>query len=153
VKPMLASTMLLSCALACFVAAPALGQAINYTSVQAIAGKPVQLTYHADAHKSTCSPAPVPTLRVIEPPKQGVLTARQAVLTTNKVAGCPGLKTPALVVFYQAKEGYSGSDHVRYAVTNPQGQTEGYDVTITVKLAPAGGGAPTTPKQPTGSSL
>ena len=145
-KPMLASTMLLSCALACFVAAPALGQAINYTSVQAIAGKPVQLTYHADAHKSTCSPAPVPTLRVIEPPKEGVLTARKAVLTTNKVAGCPGLKTPALVVFYQAKEGYSGSDHVRYAVTNPEGQTEGYDVTITVKLAPAGGGAPTTPK-------
>ena len=51
-KPMLASTMLLSCALACFIAAPALGQAINYTSVQAIAGKPIQLTYHADAHKS-----------------------------------------------------------------------------------------------------
>lgn len=151
-KPMLASTMLLSCALACFVAAPALGQAINYTSVQAIAGKPIQLTYHADAHKSTCSPAPLPTLRVIEPPKDGVLTVRKAVLTTNKVAGCPGLKTPVLVVFYQSKEGYSGTDHVSYAVTNPEGQTQGYDVTITVKPVPAGG-APTTPKQPTGSSL
>jgi hypothetical protein len=149
---MLASTMLLSCALACFVAAPALGQAINYTSVQAIAGKPIQLTYHADAHKSTCSPAPLPTLRVIEPPKDGVLTVRKAVLTTNKVAGCPGLKTPVLVVFYQSKEGYSGTDHVSYAVTNPEGQTQGYDVTITVKPVPAGG-APTTPKQPTGSSL
>ena len=145
-----ASTMLVSCALACFTAAPALGQAINYTSVQAIAGKPAQLTYHADAHKSSCSPAPVPSLRVIEPPKDGVLTVRQAVLTTNKVAGCPGLKTPALVVFYQANEGYGGSDHVRYAVTNAQGQTEGYDVTITVKPAPAGG---TPPKQPAGSSL
>jgi len=144
--------MLLSCALACFVAAPALGQAINYTSVQAIAGKPVQLTYHADAHKSSCSPAPVPSLRVIEPPKDGVLTVRQAVLTTNKVTGCPGLKMPALVVFYQAKEDFSGSDHVRYAVTNAQGQTEVYDVTITVKPAPAGA-APAAPKQPTGSSL
>ncbi len=148
-----ASTMLLSCALACFVAAPALGQALNYTSVQAIAGKPVQLTYHADAHKATCSPAPVPTFRVIEPPKDGVLTVRKALLTTDKVAGCPGLKTPALVVFYQAKEGYSGSDHVRYAVTNPQGQTEGYDVTITVKPAPAGEVPASPPKQPTGSSL
>ena len=151
-KPMRASTMLLSCALACFVAAPALGQALNYTSVQAIAGKPVQLTYHADAHKSTCSPAPVPTFRVIEPPKDGVLTVRKAVLTTNKVAGCPGLKTPALVVFYQAKEDYSGSDHVSYAVTNAAGQTQGYDVTITVKPAPPGG-APATPKQSGGSSL
>jgi hypothetical protein len=152
-KLMRASTMLLSCALACFVAAPALGQAISYTSVEAIAGKPVQLTYHADAHKATCTPAPVPGFRVIEPPKDGVLTVRQAVLTTNKVSGCPGLKTPALVVFYQANEGYSGSDHVSYAVTNAEGQTQGYDVTITVKPAPAGGGAPTTPKQPTGSSL
>ena len=151
-KLMGASTMLLSCALASFVAAPALGQAINYTSVQAIAGTPIQLTYHADAHKSTCRAAPEPTLRVLEPPKNGVLTVRQATLTTNKVGGCPGLKTPALFVFYQAKEGYGGSDHVRYAVTNAEGQTEGFDVTITVKPAPPGG-SPGTPKPPTGSLL
>ena len=46
-KPMHASIILLSCALTCFVSASALGQALNYTSVEAIAGKPVQLTYHA----------------------------------------------------------------------------------------------------------
>jgi hypothetical protein len=151
-KPIRPSTMLLSCALTCFVASAALGQAINYTSVEAVAGKPVQLTYHADAHKSTCSPAPIPTLRVIEPPKNGVLTVRKAVLSTDKIPGCPGLKTPALVVFYQAKEGYSGTDHVSYAVTNPEGQTQGYDVTVTVKTPPAGS-APTSPKPPTGNSL
>jgi hypothetical protein len=151
-KPMRASTILLSCALVCFVASAALGQALNYTSVEAIAGKPVQLTYHADAHKSTCTPAPIPTLRVIEPPKNGVLSVRKAVLSTDKIPGCPGLKTPALVVFYQAKEGYSGSDHVSYAVTNAAGQTQGYDVTITVKPAPAGA-APGSPKPPTGNSL
>jgi hypothetical protein len=145
--------MLLSFALVCFVAAPVLGQALNYSSAQAVAGKPVQLTYHADAHKSTCSPAPVPTLRVIEPPKQGVLTVRQAVQTTNKVGGCLGLKTPALVVFYQAKGNYTGSDHVRYAVTNAQGQTEGYDVTITVRPAPAADVPLSLPKQPMGTSL
>jgi hypothetical protein len=148
-KPMRISVMLLACALGSFVAA-ALAQAINYTSVQAIAGKPVQLTYHADAHKATCSPAPVPSFHVIEPPKDGVLTVRKAVLSTNKIPGCPGLKTPVLVVFYQAKEGYSGSDHVSYAVTNPAGQTQGYDVTITVMAAP--GVAPASPKPP-GSSL
>ena len=63
---------------------------------------------------------------------------RKAVLSTDKVPGCPGLKTPALVVFYQSKEGYSGSDHVSYAVTNAAGQAQGYDVTISVKPAPAG---------------
>ncbi len=144
-KLMRASPILLSYVLACFVVAPALGQAVNYTSVQAVAGTPVQLTYHADAHRSTCTPAPVPTFRVIKPPKEGVLTAREGTLTTDKVAGCPGLKTSALVVFYQSKEGYSGTDHVSYAVTNAEGQVQGFDVTITVKPAPAGD-APTTPK-------
>jgi hypothetical protein len=152
-KPIRARTMLLSCALVGFVAAPALGQALNYTSVEAIAGKPVQLTYHADAHKSTCTPAPIPTFRVVEPPKNGVLTVRKAVLSTDKIPGCPGLKTPALVVFYQAKEGYSGSDHVSYAVTNAEGQTQGYDVTITVKPVPAGEVPASPSKQPTGSAL
>jgi hypothetical protein len=151
-KPIRPSTMLLSCALTCFVAPAALGQALNYTSVEAIAGKPVQLTYHADAHKNTCTPAPIPTFRVVEPPKNGVLTVRKALLSTDKIPGCPGLKTPALVVFYLGKEGYSGSDHVSYAVTNAAGQTQGYDVTITVKAAPAGS-APTSPKPPTGNSL
>jgi hypothetical protein len=151
-KPIRPSTMLLSCALTCFIAPAALGQALNYTSVEAIAGKPVQLTYHADAHKSTCTPAPIPTLRVIEPPRDGVLTIRKAVLSTDKIPGCPGLKTPALVVFYQAKEGYRGTDHVSYAVTNPEGQTQGYDVTIAVKPAPAGV-APGLPQPPTGKSL
>jgi hypothetical protein len=152
VKPIRASMMLLSCVAFCFVTAPAFAQALNYTSVEAIAGKPVQLTYHADAHKSTCTAAPIPTLRVIEPPKDGVLTVRKAVLTTDKLAGCPGLKVPALVVFYQAKERYSGSDHVSYAVTNAAGQTQGYDVTITVKPAPPDG-VPESPKQPKGNSL
>ena len=151
-KPMDASMMLLSCALTCFVSVPTLGQETSYTSVEAIAGKPVQLTYHADAHKSTCTAAPIPTFRVIEPPKDGVLTVRKAVLTTNKVAGCPGLKTPALVVFYQAKDGYSGPDHVSYAVTNAEGKVQGFDVTITVKAPPAGS-APASPKPPKGTSL
>jgi hypothetical protein len=149
---MRASMVLTSCALTCFVSPAAHGQALNYTSVEAIAGKPVQLTYHADAHKSTCTPAPIPTFRVIEPPKNGVLSVRKAVLSTDKVPGCSGLKTPALVVFYQSKEGYSGSDHVSYAVTNAAGQAQGYDVTISVKPAPAGV-APTSPKPPMGNSL
>jgi hypothetical protein len=93
-------------------------------------------------------------LHVIEPPKDGILTVRKALLTTDKVAGCPRLKTPALVVFYQAKDGYSGSDHVSYAVTNAEGQTQGYDVTIAVKPAAAAGDEPASPsKQPTDGSL
>ena len=55
-RPMRPSTMLLSCAIAGFVASAALAQAVNYTSVEATAGKPLQLSYHASAHKRTAHP-------------------------------------------------------------------------------------------------
>ena len=50
----------------------------NYTSVDASAGKLVQLTYHASANKN-CTAAPLPTIRVTQAPKAGVLTVRRAV--------------------------------------------------------------------------
>ncbi len=148
--PIRPSTVLLSCAIAGFAASAALAQATNYTSVEATAGKPVQLTYHATAHKSTCTPAPPPTVHVLQAPKDGVLIVRKAVLTTDKIAGCPRLKAPAQVVFYQAKESYSGPDHVNYEVTDANGEVSTFDVTITVKAAPPPG-TPGTPK--TGTSL
>jgi len=126
----------------------ALAQGVNYTSVDAVAGKPVQLTYHASANKN-CTPALPPTVRVTEAPKSGVLKIRKAILTTDKIAGCEKLKTPAQVVFYQARAGYSGSDHVSYEVTDSKGAVTSYDITITVKAAPV----PVAPPGSKGTSL
>jgi hypothetical protein len=39
-------------------------------------------------------------------------------------------------VFYQARAGATGSDHLVYLVTNPTGEVGSYDVTITIKEAP-----------------
>lgn len=127
--------LLASWAAAGLVATAALAQAANYTSVEATAGKPAQLGYYASANKN-CTPAPSPTIRVIEAPKSGTLTVRRAILTTNKIAGCPGLKTPVQVVFYQARVGYAGPDHVSYEVTSANGEVGAYDVTIDVRAAP-----------------
>jgi hypothetical protein len=128
-------TRLVASAAAGLLATAALAQAANYTSVETISATPVQLSYHATAHKN-CTPAPLPVVRVIEAPKSGMLTVRKAVLTTDKVAGCPAVKTPAQVVLYQARVGYAGPDHVKYEVTSENGEVATYDVTITVK-APA----------------
>ncbi len=128
-------SLFFSCAAASLIATAALAQDANYTSVEASSDKPVELGYHASAHKN-CTPAPLPTIRVIEAPKSGTLTVRRAVLTTNKVAGCPGLKTPAQVVFYLARAGYAGPDQVKYEVTDENGQVSTYEVTITVKASP-----------------
>jgi hypothetical protein len=129
-------TLALSGAAASLIATAALAQDVNYTSVEATSGKPLQLSYHASAHKN-CTPAPLPTIRVIEAPKSGTLTVRGAVLKTDKIAGCPGLKTPAQVVFYLAHAGYVGPDHVKYEVTSENGEVATNDVTIVVKAAPA----------------
>jgi hypothetical protein len=115
---------------------PALAQSSNYSSVEAVSDKPVQLGYYASAHKN-CTAGSLPTIRVIEPPKLGVLTVRKAVLSTDKVAGCPELKTPAQVAFYQAHADYVGPDHVSYEVTSENGEVAVYEITITVKAPPA----------------
>jgi hypothetical protein len=107
----------------------------NYTSFEATSAKPVQLGYYASANKD-CTPAPLPKIRVVAAPKSGMLTVRRGELKTDQVAGCPGLKIPAQVVFYQARAGATGSDHLVYLVTNPTGEVGTYDVTITIKEAP-----------------
>ena len=130
-----------ACATAILAATTALAQATNYTSIEATPGKSVQLSYHASVHKNTCSPAPLPTIRVTEPPHSGTLTVRRALLTTDKVAGCPHLKIPAQVIFYQARAGYAGRDHVVYEVASENEEVVVNDVTIDVKATPAPGGA------------
>ncbi len=145
------STMLLSCAIAGLAASAALAQAANYMSVEATAGKPLQLSYHASAHKSNCTPAPLSTFDVLQAPKLGVLTVRKALLTTNKVAGCPGLKIPAEVVFYRGRDGSAGPDHVVYKVTSSNGEVETFDVTITLKAGPPA--SPSPPRSQKDNSL
>jgi hypothetical protein len=117
----------------------------NYTSVEAVWDRPVELSYHASAHSANCTAAPLPTVRVTQPPKWGMLSVRKAMLTTTKVAGCPPIKTPAQVVFYQARSGYTGPDHVNYEVTSENGEVATYEVTITIKEPPA-------PSKPDGAS-
>lgn len=115
------------------VATAAVAQDANYSSVEATADKPVQLSYHASANKKNCAPGALPTIRVIDAPKAGLLTVRKAVLTTDKIEGCPGLKTPVQVVFYAGRSGYVGPDRVKYEVTSENGEVSTFETAITIK--------------------
>jgi hypothetical protein len=139
----LVSALLLA-ALAGFVAAAALAQATNYSSAETTSATPIQLSYHASAHKN-CTPATPPTIKVTEPPKSGVLEIRKGTLATNKVPSCGRISVPVQVVFYKSKEGYVGPDHVVYEVTDSNGQVTIYDVTITVKVGSPGPAVPSGP--------
>jgi hypothetical protein len=113
-----------------------MAQSTNYSSFETTSDKPVQLGYYASAHKN-CTAAARPTIRVIEAPKSGVLTIRPGVLSTNKVEGCPGLKTLAQIAFYQPRAGYVGSDKVGYEVTAENGDVAIYEMTINIKASPS----------------
>ena len=113
----------------------ALAQAVNYTRLQAVGTKPVQLTYHASAHKD-CTPAALPTIKVTSPPQDGLLIVRKGELATNKISGCGRVQLPVQVVLYQAKEHYVGPDHVCYEVTSENGEVTTYDITVKVDSAP-----------------
>jgi hypothetical protein len=91
--------------------------------------------FYAQAHKD-CSPSKLPTVRVVEAPTLGTLSVRPNELKTDRVPTCPSLKIPAQVVSYQARDKATGSDHVMYSVTYPNGEIALYDVTIRIKEPP-----------------
>jgi hypothetical protein len=107
----------------------------NFANVEGSSGQPIQLNYHASPPKN-CSPAPLPTVRVITAPQVGVLAVRHREITINDVIGCGPIKTPVQLVSYYPLAGYAGSDDVRYEVTNSEGRVDIYQVTITVQEMP-----------------
>ncbi len=60
--------------------------------------------------KADCTPNPVPTLRPAKVADHGQIKLATAEVTTNRVAGCPNAKVPAVVVFYTSSPGYRGAD-------------------------------------------
>ena len=128
--------------LALLASAAAFAQSANYTSVETVAGVATRVGYYASAKKD-CTPAPLPTIRVLKAPKHGLLSIRPGAVMTSQVANCPNLKTPAQVVFYQGNADYQGADELAYEVTSANGEVGVYNIAVTVKEAPKP--APATP--------
>src|SRR5580704_13119880 len=87
-------------------------------------------------HKN-CTPAPRCQRFASPRPKAGVLIVRPTALTTTRSCGRPRINLPTQVALYQAREGYTGPDHVSYDVTNADGEVGAFDVAIRVKAAAA----------------
>jgi hypothetical protein len=114
------------------LAAESAQSAENYTTVEAVSGKTLQLNYHASVTRE-CNPAPLPKIRLINRPKAGTFTVRLATLTAAQIAGCQNLKLPVHATFYTSRAGYVGEDQVVYEVTTFEGEIEKFDIAITVK--------------------
>lgn len=119
--------------LICLIDVPAVGQEERvYQSARAISGKEVRVALFGRADGKECKALPLPEIRVVDPPKNGVLIIRTATLTTNRYPSCPNLKVPAQVLFYQSRSDYVGPDSISFTVTFENGLTQAHSLVIAV---------------------
>ncbi len=132
----LASTF--ACALI-LLATPTAAQSNSaHRSTDVVAGKQHRLGAYGNVQKD-CTPGPLPSIRIVTPPKHGELNVRTGKLKAGRVSRCPNLEPTALGVFYKANSTYKGVDQVSYEVKSASGKVESHTVRITVKDAPAAG--------------
>jgi hypothetical protein len=126
--PALACTLILS-------ATAVLGQSNGaYRSTDVVAGKPHRLGVYGNVQKD-CASGPLPTVRVVTPPKHGELNVRSGKLKAGRISRCPKLEATAQGVFYKPSATYKGADEVSCEVKSASGKVESHTIRITVKEA------------------
>jgi hypothetical protein len=129
-----AATFALACILA--LSGPAVLAQTNsaYRSTDVVAGKPHRLGVYGNVQKD-CTSGPLPTVRVVTPPKHGELNVRSGKLKAGRISRCPKLEATAQGIFYKPNPTYKGTDEVSYEVKSASGKVENHTVRITVKEA------------------
>lgn len=122
-------------ALSALALLPAYAADTNYAKIEVVAGVQKQVRYHATGKKD-CTAAAPPQVTMIEPPSQGFITVKQAILTTSRVPGCSDMKLPVRVVFYTGNSSAVGRDHFVYQAKDVNGQIQVFDYTVEIKAAP-----------------
>jgi hypothetical protein len=107
-----------------------------YRSTDVVAGKPHRLGVYGNVQKD-CMSGPLPTVRVVTPPKHGELNVRSGKLKAGRISRCPKLEATAQGIFYKPNPTYKGADEFSYEVKSASGKVESHTVRITVKDAQA----------------
>ena len=92
--------------------------------------------------KSDCTPGPLPTVRLKEPPANGTVTVKQARIRATNIKQCLAAEIPVFVALYRSSPGFTGQDSVVIEVRSPDGKTQLQRFTVTVDKVerPASGG-------------
>jgi hypothetical protein len=107
-----------------------------FRSAEVVAGKSHRLGVYGNVQKD-CTSGPLPTVRVVTPPKHGELNVRSGKLKAGRISRCPKLEATAQGIFYKPNPTYKGADEVSYEVKSASGKVESHTVRITVKDAQA----------------
>jgi hypothetical protein len=113
-----------------------------YRGTDVVVGKQHRLGVYGNVQKD-CTSGPLPTVRVVTPPKHGELNVRSGKLKVGRISRCPKLEATAQGVFYKPNSTYKGTDEVSYEVKSASGKVENHTVKINVKEGPAADAKPT----------
>ncbi|MCC0805238.1 4-aminobutyrate aminotransferase [Methylobacterium sp. W2] len=110
---------------------PAMAQDTATRTETAAPGKSVRILIASNL-KDDCKPGSMPEIRISTSPKNGSLITKTGSVTTPASHKCPNKKTAATGVFYQSKDGFTGTDEVVVEVKKADGKTSTQTITITV---------------------
>lgn len=111
--------------------APAYAQTTITKSETVASGKTVRIAIVPNLKKD-CSAGPMPEFKVSGAPKNGSLITKVGKQKTPASYRCPNKETAVQGLFYQPKDGYTGSDEVTFEIKNSDGQVQTQNIKITV---------------------
>lgn len=89
--------------------------------------------------KKDCSEGPMPEFRFSAYPKNGAVVVKAGRQKTPAGFRCPNKEAGVMGVFYQPKDGFTGSDELTFEVKSADGEVQTRVFKITVEAASKGG--------------
>ena len=84
-----------------------------------------------------CKPNPAPEVKPSSVAGHGQIKLTRGEVQTNSIPQCPGVKIPAIVVFYRSSQAFEGEDRFVLSVKNGDRTTERtYVIRVGRKTAP-----------------
>jgi hypothetical protein len=105
-------------------------------SIKALPNKDTQIGLYLNVRED-CTSGPLPTLRLISPPKSGKVVVKTAKVKATNYKACLALEVPAYIAFYKSAPDFSGADVMSVEVSYPAGRTEIQKITVNVSGAGA----------------
>lgn len=113
-------------------------QAAVERAVKAVPGRDVRVGVYADV-RADCSSGPLPGIRLAVAPAHGTVTVKRATLKATNLKQCLAIEVPALVAFYRAMPGFTGSDEFELELSLSAGRKQRQHFRVTVSNDSAGG--------------
>jgi hypothetical protein len=82
--------------------------------------------------KADCSSGRPPQARVVDQAQNGMIMLRNGRVRTNSAPNCPNAEFPAVVVSYQSKPGFIGTDSFTLEVKGESGAPSPHKFNVTV---------------------